>query len=279
MLASLIGGAILSWITALYYFKKGQSKKLLCYSIVSYSFLGRNRREFEGLTVSYKDNKIQDPVKYTIFVWNCGNVTIDGKEISRSDPVGFEYNNAEILEIAPARPTRSSISPKISLEARKSCFFLDFDFLDPDDGIAIELIVNRNSANSAPPKIRGTVKGLNRAPVNVAARFNRNSWIGSYLSVASAAFFGFSTALMGYDSWQSGFGFEGIVKGFSCFMFLILSITSIAAFFSSLPPIQDPTIPPLLRRQGEREDDIWDAKRELDRTRESLQIARQYLDE
>ncbi|MFZ5736878.1 MAG: hypothetical protein ACOY6K_08360 [Pseudomonadota bacterium] len=136
-IAGLIGGGFLSWFFTLIYFKKGQTRKRLCYASSNASYLGYNRGEFRSLTVRYGDKELANPLRYTLYVWNSGNVTINGTDISAIDPIAFGRADIEILETTPLWSTRDSINAKLLVDVDKKKMFFEFDFLDPNDGFAV----------------------------------------------------------------------------------------------------------------------------------------------
>src|SRR5258708_36662137 len=111
-LIGLVGGGFVSWIITFFYFKKGQTRKLLCYATSSGSYLGYNQGDFHDLSVRYGDKQLANPFRYTLYVWNCGNVTINRADISGIDPLAFGRNDLEVLETNPIWSTRDSTNPK-----------------------------------------------------------------------------------------------------------------------------------------------------------------------
>ena len=65
----LIGGAFFSWLFTFYYFKKAQSRKLVCFTTTSYNFLGYRRSEFHDLSISYGGRQLTAPARYTIYIF------------------------------------------------------------------------------------------------------------------------------------------------------------------------------------------------------------------
>lgn len=252
----LAGGALSSWLFTFFYFKKSQSRKLLCYTTRDSDYLGYNRADFNNLSVHYGDKKLANPVRYTLYVWNCGNVTINGADISNVDPLAFGKNGIEILETAPIWSTRDSINPKLLIDSNKMKIAVEFDFLDPDDGFAIQFLADRPNQPGRwhPLQAYGTVKGLHRAPFHVAAGFERASWWQKYVATAAIAFFAFSTVAIGYDAWQSGMVITSLIKFLAAVIFALITIAVIGMTFEGFGS-RSFVIPSLLRKTEEDSDD------------------------
>jgi hypothetical protein len=63
-LAGLVGGGFVSWIVTFVYFKKAQTRKLLCYASYCTSYLGYNQGDFHDLSVRYGDKQLKNPFRY-----------------------------------------------------------------------------------------------------------------------------------------------------------------------------------------------------------------------
>jgi hypothetical protein len=188
-----------------------------------------------------------------VYVWNCGNVTLYNSDISTVDPLAFGQSQIEILETAPAWSTRESINQKLMIDANKTKIFVQFDFLDPGDGIAIQFLADRSSdAPRWPDRLQayGTVNGLNRAPFHVAAGFEARSWWATYAGIAALLFFAFCTAGIAYDAWLSGMVLTSVIKVLAAIIFGLISIAIAIGTFEGVGDRF--VIPALLRKPGEQ---------------------------
>jgi hypothetical protein len=254
----LVGGGFLSWLFTFVYFKKGQSRRLLCYATRNTDYLGYRRADFHNLSVHYGDKQLINPVRYTLYVWNCGNVTLNNSDISKVDPLGFGQSGIEILETAPIWSTRESTNPKLTIDASKTKLFLEFDFLDPGDGFAVQFLADRSTQEPMWPdtlQSYGTIKGLNNAPFRVAAGFEKSSWWGTYIALAAALFFAFSAAAIFYDGWQSGVAVTSFIKLLAAIIFALIAIGITVASFEGFRD-RSFVIPGILRRPSDVPDDV-----------------------
>jgi hypothetical protein len=253
-LMGLVGGAVASWFTTFVYFKKGQTRKLLCYASSSASYLGYNQGDFHDLSVRYGDKQLANPFRYTLYVWNCGNVTINSADMSSIDPLAFGRNDIEVLETNPIWSTRDSTNPKLLIDATKKKIVFEFDFLDPNDGFAVQFLADKSNSDAwwqTNLQCNGTIKGLTRSPYQVATKFNKTRWWSFFIGLALFLFFGFCAIAMGYDAWLSGFSLAGLVRT------LAAAIFALFAFLTAIINLEDRTnssaevIPALLRKSNE----------------------------
>ena len=80
-LLGLVGGGLLSWLVTFAYFKKAQTRKQLCWAIYSTSYLGYDQGDFSDLSIHYGDKQLKNPFRYTLYIWNCGNVTLNRTDL------------------------------------------------------------------------------------------------------------------------------------------------------------------------------------------------------
>jgi hypothetical protein len=254
----LIGGGFLSWLFTFVYFKKGQSQRLLCYATRNTDYLGYRRADFHNLSVRYGDKQLVNPVQYTLYIWNCGNVTLHNSDISKVDPLAFGQTGIDILETAPVWSTRDSTNPKLTIDVSKTKLFLEFDFLDPGDGFAVQFLADRSNQEQRWPdalQSYGTIKGLSRAPFRVTPAFEKGSWWGTYAALAATLFFAFSSVALFYDAWQAGMVITSFIKVLAGIFF---GLVAVAIAISLLERFGDRSfvIPALLRRPNDPVNDI-----------------------
>jgi hypothetical protein len=172
--------------------------------------------------------------------------------------LGFGETNIEILETAPMWSTRDSINAKLTTDASKTKIFLEFDFLDPGDGFAVQFLADQTTPEARWPhslQCYGTVKGLNRAPFPVDAGFEKSSWWGSYIALAVASFFAFGATAILSDAWQSGMTMTSVIKILAAILFALIAVISVGVSLSGWTE-RSFVVPSLLRRSNDPPDDI-----------------------
>jgi hypothetical protein len=253
-LISLIGGSFLSWIVTFIYFKKGQTRKLLCYATSSASYLGYNQGDFHDLSVHYGEKQLANPFRYTLYVWNCGNVTINSADISGIDPLAFGRSDIEILETNPIWSTRDSTNPKLLIDATKKKIVFEFDFLDPNDGFAVQFLADKPNSDTwwqTNLQCYGTIKGLTRSPYQVTTKFHKTHWWSFFIGLAVFLFFGSCAIVMGYDAWLAGSSFAGLVRAIAAAIFGLCTFLTATITLEDRASSSAEVIPTLLRKSNE----------------------------
>lgn len=94
----------------------------------------------------------------SVILWNAGNATLDAKDAVERDPLRIEVPaGASILRAVVAKETRSVLAATVAQpDEAPELAFVDFDFLDPGDGIRVELL---HTAPWSNVEVRGTYKG------------------------------------------------------------------------------------------------------------------------
>jgi hypothetical protein len=247
----LIGGGFASWIVTFIYFKKGQTLKLMCFSHSSTSYLGHNQGDFHDLSVRYGEKQLANPFRYTLYVWNCGSVTINGDDISAIDPLAFGRNDIEILETTSIWSTRDSINPKLLIDAAKNKVVFEFDFLDPNDGFAVQFLADKTSSDSwwqTNLQCYGTVKGLNRSLYQVDATFEKAHWWSTVIGFGVFLFLTLCSIAMAYDAWLSGFVLTSIARVLASGIFGVIALFALMITFDNRTWSSPEVIPSLLRK-------------------------------
>jgi len=124
-----------------------------------------------GVKIVFRGEDIPRVTVTRAFLWNDGNATLLGAQIVPEDPVRFEFPGEDrILEARVAVSTRSVNKVSVKIQERTPhVALLDFDFLDPMDGVRIEFV---HTSKERIPRVRGTIRGV---PRGVVATYVRTS--------------------------------------------------------------------------------------------------------
>jgi len=130
------------------------------YQKSSLRLIGREEDNLPSeVTVTYKGKVVERLTKTTLILWNNGSESLDGKNIVAADPLTLKFDEQDnILSYNIIKRTKDVNG--FSIEKNENSpreLFLSFDYLDPDDGVVIELL--HDSANKY-PELTGTIKGL-----------------------------------------------------------------------------------------------------------------------
>jgi hypothetical protein len=241
----------LSWLLPFAFLRNGQPKKLICYTHRAAPFLQSDRKTFEELTVRYADRELIYPVRYTLYVWNCGDVTITSADLSKGDPFGFGRADLDVLDYTSVWSTREGVNARCRVNPARNRLLFDFDVLVPNDGFAIEFLADLPNAKQRRKfelKSCGTIKGLSRPPLHARGADERGrGWQGT-LALVGLALFLLSTSLMAYDAWNSGFNVLGAVKVLAVLLFAAAATVMGGLLISALDRSTTVKVPRLLYR-------------------------------
>jgi hypothetical protein len=144
----------------------------------------------ESVEIRYGDRVIPILSKARITFWNAGRKTLDDSDVAQHDPiiVKFPEQNTRLLDVRSVTTTRDVINAKAAIEGGDG-ISLSFDFLDCNDGLALEAFFDGDS--EAEITIGGTIKGV-RGGIDVKTNvyFAEELSEGSYLDLFGRFFFG-----------------------------------------------------------------------------------------
>lgn len=158
---SLIGfvGLVIG-IVGIFSYKISKSSGKPALQKYSLKIIGKEDTEVEDdIEILYKGTKVNRLTKTIIVFWNNGTETIDGKDVVVTDPISFSFSDDEkIISQKIIRNTRNVNNPKLSTPVGiVNSAILNFDFLDPNDGVTIEFL---HTDTKRYPKVSGTIKGV-----------------------------------------------------------------------------------------------------------------------
>lgn len=111
----------------------------------------------EEVQVLFQATPVPRVTASRVVIWNCGNQTIDGREIVHTDPLRFEVEESgTILKHRILRQTRSVNGWKFEWKSHNR-LELAFEYLDPGDGINLEITHTEPADGLA---FAGTIKGI-----------------------------------------------------------------------------------------------------------------------
>ena len=104
-----------------------------------------------------------------IVIWNCGDRTINGRDVVDSDPLRVEVpQSGTILKHTILRKTRSVNAWKVN-QPSPDRLDLTFDFVDPCDGVTLEVIHSELGGNL---EVIGTIRGIPQGMLRYGQAFS-----------------------------------------------------------------------------------------------------------
>ncbi len=117
-------------------------------------------REVSGdVEIRFRGRRVPHLTKTLLVIWNSGKATIRGRDIVSDDPVQFAFpNGSEILHARLLKATRPHIKFEVTRRADvNNAVTCSFDYLDPRDGAAIEIL---HTSVERYPLASGTIRGV-----------------------------------------------------------------------------------------------------------------------
>ncbi|MCY8484294.1 hypothetical protein MOC97_02105 [Bacillus atrophaeus] len=158
---SLIGiiGIIIGIFISFYFYSKGKIKRDFAYLLNTRRVVGKDNFAAEDVEITVKGKSVNTLDNTIIKIRNNGNQTINGQDISAKDPIRFEVSSGEeIISATILNQTKFTNDISIKHSANEfNVLYIEFDYLDPGDGAAIEVL---HTDNKGPLDIKGTIKGV-----------------------------------------------------------------------------------------------------------------------
>lgn len=122
----------------------------------------------DSIEVRFRGTPVPRVSSTSLSFWNGGNATLDSAALVSSDPLRIEVpNDCEILQVQIASSTRDVIGASVTMNPQEpSQALLNFDFLDPNDGVHVRVL---HTAGPASVQLRGTLKGLPNGICNITS--------------------------------------------------------------------------------------------------------------
>lgn len=129
--------------------------------------LGKKEQELpEEAEITFNGQAVSRLTSTQCFFWNAGKSPISGADIVTGDPLRLEFDDGdEIVKARVVRTTRRVNNIQVDSPPKSHRALLTFDFLDPGDGVVLELL---HTSALKFPKVKGTIKGIPRGLVDIA---------------------------------------------------------------------------------------------------------------
>jgi hypothetical protein len=150
----LLGGTVVSYV----FFVKSRIRVSLA-SSTSDATIVAPEEDSEKLEMRYDGEAVPRVTRSVVGIWNNGTQAIRRDDLSGRDRFRIEAaDGVRILRSAVLQCTRDAIDATI-LRLDGQCIHLDFDFLNPGDGLSVEVI---HTGVAGAVRAAGAVKGMAR---------------------------------------------------------------------------------------------------------------------
>jgi len=149
-----VAALIVAWVSL--------RRRRLAYCVSGATLASSALSEYAGLAVTYEGEAVDRVTVSDIIVWNQGNDTLPGSQISTTDPLRVELPEGNRILIAEVdrqtSPACAAYLERISDQVR----LLRFDYLDPGDGVRLKVVHTGEKPDAT--RLVGTAQGLRGGP-------------------------------------------------------------------------------------------------------------------
>lgn len=155
---------IIGLAIGIFSYLKSKKVKRLSYEKHSFNLVNDSISKFPKLELKYDNNKISNLSITKLILWNSGNETIDKKDIISSEQIHITKSNDTIIYNIEIKEIVEKSNNFLILEENNSWNII-FDYIDPQQGISIEIFHSKISSKDI--KIKGKIKGLGQIKENI----------------------------------------------------------------------------------------------------------------
>jgi hypothetical protein len=149
-------GTVIGLILAVYFYRKSLKAIGADYYIATNHLIGPLRSRYSELRIIYQQNEITSFSSSKAFLWNRGSEAIRSTDIAPSAPLVIDTEGSEVVldhKVLYCSSTHSKVSTRSQGYRR---ILIDFDYLDPKEGIILEVL---HTGGPASISLSGSVIG------------------------------------------------------------------------------------------------------------------------
>ena len=160
---------------ALFLYWRSRIPGIIAFQSRNVSMIGRGNAVFPSeVEIQYRGIPVPKLTSSTVWIWNAGKKTVEGEDIVEHDPLQLRFCG-EVLNVKIIKVTREVLHIKAdkseeTSEEGKRTVCCGFGFLDPGDGVVVEVL---HTGSVAAPKCIGTIKKPSRGDSELGARLGR----------------------------------------------------------------------------------------------------------
>lgn len=158
-------GLILALI-GIYLTIKSKKEKLPSYALSGFNLVKNFKYNVDSLEMLHKGEKIENLTVTKAAFWNAGRETISNQDIVKNDPTRLAIKGkGEILDAKVLYANNSSNQFTLELNKEKNAIFINFDYVDKNDGIIMQIL--HTSLLPYGLELTGKIKGAGNSKKNI----------------------------------------------------------------------------------------------------------------
>jgi hypothetical protein len=156
---------VIGLIPAYYFYKISIKAKEPVYSIKSNNLISGSASTLDNLNISYKKRKVKNLTVSKILIYNRGAETIHRQDIATINPIKISSETCTILDASVLQVNNSANVFKVILEKGSQNIFIDFDYLDKNQGAVIQVVHTGFASENI--GLYGDIKGVQK-PIQIS---------------------------------------------------------------------------------------------------------------
>lgn len=193
-----IGNLYNNWLTyislilcvAFYYMSK---KERLPYFNISFDeVIDNSGKENTPIKVMYDNEEVSKLTKIKFIFWNAGRETIRKEDIATAEPLTITFKTGKILGVS-MKNSNSYNNATFNTSETKDSIHLNFDYLDKNEGFALDILTDALSDISMSGKIKGYGKPKYKKIVTDLKWVLINKFVGPIIILAMMAYLLFTS--------------------------------------------------------------------------------------
>lgn len=133
-------GIVVGVVVSYYFYRKSIRIKEPVYSIKSNNLISGSVSTLENLNITYKDFKVENLTVSKVLFYNRGAETISRQAIETLKPLAIASVDTTILDASILQVNNLSNNVQVRYEKSNENVYIDFDYLDQNQGAVIQVI-------------------------------------------------------------------------------------------------------------------------------------------
>lgn len=191
-----------------YFYKQSLREKEPCWNVRSNNLIKDYTSQINQVKVLYNDQLVDNLTVSRIIFWNRGSLTIDSQDIQTKNRLRIiTVNGALLLDVSVSSQNNLSNQVSVDFSEIDNCAYINFDYLDKDNGVNIQVIHTGISNDDI--LLSGDIKGAKLTKVQNDRKMSFTRLIIQVLVAYAELIIG---GYILYYIWVSGFSIVSLVS-------------------------------------------------------------------
>lgn len=190
-------GSLVSFVISYVFYKRSIRGRNLVYESCNDTIIDKNNKTIPlEIDILYKQNSVEKLVRTYVYMWNNGAKTIRNSDLVGNDELRIEFDgNLELdggMEIYSCKTLNNTDkSNNFLLNIDKEMLTMSFDYLEPGNGVKIEILHNCDTAiATVKGKVIDVRGGIKNSKHLINSKVNRLLDLANFIGVYVISFTG-----------------------------------------------------------------------------------------